>query len=66
MFENVKRDVEELPAFEYTIANKQELPHRHLSALLPSQFQKQLQLQEARRLRPSEDLVASTAGYRVG
>ena len=32
----------------------------------PLQFQKQLRLQEARRLMLSEDLTASTAGYRVG
>lgn len=32
----------------------------------PLQFQKQLRLQEARRLMLSEDLNASTAGYRVG
>jgi AraC-like DNA-binding protein len=34
--------------------------------MTPLQFQKQLQLQEARRLMLSEDLNASTAGFRVG
>ncbi len=34
--------------------------------MTPLQFQKELQLQEARRLMLSEDLGASTAGYRVG
>lgn len=34
--------------------------------MTPLQFQKQLQLQEARRLMLSEDLDATTAGYRVG
>lgn len=34
--------------------------------MTPLQFQKQLQLQEARRLMLSEELDASTAGYRVG
>ncbi len=34
--------------------------------MTPLQFQKQLQLQEARRLLLSEDLDAATAGYQVG
>jgi AraC-like DNA-binding protein len=34
--------------------------------MTPLQFQKQLQLQEARRLMLSEELDAATAGYRVG
>ncbi|MGI9175140.1 MAG: AraC family transcriptional regulator [Rhodothermales bacterium] len=34
--------------------------------MTPLQFQKQLQLQEARRLMLSHDLDAATAGYRVG
>ena len=34
--------------------------------MTPLQFQKQLQLQEARRLMLSEDLDAATAGFRVG
>lgn len=34
--------------------------------MTPLQFQKQLQLQEARRLLLNEDLDAATAGYRVG
>ena len=34
--------------------------------MTPLQFQKQLQLQEARRLMLSEDLDAATAGYQVG
>lgn len=34
--------------------------------MTPLQFQKQLQLQEARRLMVSEELDAATAGYRVG
>ena len=32
----------------------------------PIQFQKQLRLQEARRLMQNEDLDAAEAGYRVG
>jgi len=36
------------------------------TALSPWQFQKQLRLQEARRLMLSEDFDATTAGYRVG
>ena len=32
----------------------------------PLQFQKQLRLQEARRLMLTEDLDAASAGYRVG
>ena len=32
----------------------------------PLQFQKQLRLQEARRLMLGEDLDATSAGYRVG
>lgn len=34
--------------------------------MTPLQFQKQLQLQEARRLMLTEELDAATAGYRVG
>jgi AraC-like DNA-binding protein len=37
-----------------------------VTALSPSQFQKQLRLQEARRLMLSEDLDAASAAYRVG
>lgn len=43
--------------------------HHHFKAVTdmsPLQFQKQLRLQEARRLMLGEDLDASTAGYRVG
>lgn len=43
--------------------------HHHfkaVTALSPLQFQKQLRLQEARRLMLSEDFDATTAGYRVG
>jgi AraC-like DNA-binding protein len=43
--------------------------HHHfkaVTALSPSQFQKQLRLQEARRLLLSEDLDAASAAYRVG
>jgi len=43
--------------------------HQHFKAvtgMTPLKFQKQLQLQEARRLMLSEDLDAATAGYRVG
>ena len=43
--------------------------YQHFKAvtdMTPLQFQKQLQLQEARRLMLSEDLGASSAGYRVG
>jgi AraC-like DNA-binding protein len=44
--------------------------HHHffkaVTALSPLQFQKQLRLQEARRLMLGEDLDASSAGYRVG
>ncbi len=43
--------------------------HQHfkeITALSPLQFQKQLRLQEARRLMLSEDLDAASAGYRVG
>jgi len=37
-----------------------------VTAMSPSQFQKQLRLQEARRLMLSEDLDAKVAAYRVG
>jgi len=43
--------------------------HHHfkaVTAMSPLQFQKQVRLQEARRLMLSEDLDAATAGYRVG
>ncbi|HET9919228.1 MAG TPA: AraC family transcriptional regulator [Ktedonobacteraceae bacterium] len=43
--------------------------HHHfkaVTALSPLQFQKQLRLQEARRLMLSEDLDAASAAYRVG
>jgi AraC-like DNA-binding protein len=43
--------------------------HHHfkaVTAMTPLQFQKQLQLQEARRLMLGEDLDAATAGSRVG
>jgi AraC-like DNA-binding protein len=43
--------------------------HRHLkavTAMSPLQFQKQLRLQEARRLMLGEDLDAASAAYRVG
>jgi len=36
------------------------------TAMSPLQFQKQLRLQQARRLLVSEDLDAAEAGYRVG
>ena len=39
---------------------------RALTAMSPLQFQKQIRLQEARRLMLSEDLDAASAGYRVG
>jgi AraC-like DNA-binding protein len=37
-----------------------------VTALTPLQFQKQLRLQEARRLMLSEDLDAASTAYRVG
>lgn len=43
--------------------------HHHfkaVTALSPLQYQKQLRLQEARRLMLSEDVDAATAGFRVG
>jgi AraC-like DNA-binding protein len=43
--------------------------HHHfkeVTAMSPLQFQKQLRLQEARRLMLGEDLDATSAGYRVG
>ena len=43
--------------------------HAHfktVTALSPLQFQKQLRLQEARRLMLGENLDAASAGYRVG
>lgn len=43
--------------------------HHHfkaVTAMSPLQFQKQLRLQEARRLMLGENLDAATAGYRVG
>jgi AraC-like DNA-binding protein len=43
--------------------------HAHfkaVTAMSPLQFQKQLRLQEARRLMLNEDLDAAQAGYRVG
>ncbi len=43
--------------------------HHHfkaITAMSPLQFQKQMRLQEARRLMLGEDLDAASAGYRVG
>jgi AraC-like DNA-binding protein len=43
--------------------------HHHfkaVTAMSPVQYQKQLRLQEARRLLLSEDVDAATAGHRVG
>jgi AraC-like DNA-binding protein len=43
--------------------------HHHfksVTAMSPLQFQKQIRLQEARRLMLGEDLDAASAGYRVG
>jgi AraC-like DNA-binding protein len=43
--------------------------HHHfkeVTAMSPLQFQKQLRLQEARRLMLDEHLDAASAGYRVG
>jgi AraC-like DNA-binding protein len=43
--------------------------HQHfktVTAMSPLQFQKQLRLQEARRLMLGEDLDAASAGFRVG
>src|SRR5439155_836391 len=37
-----------------------------VTAMTPLQFQKQLRLQEARRLMLGEDIDAANAGYRVG
>jgi len=44
------------------------LHHRFkaMTAMSPLQYQKQLRLQEARRLMLAEGLEASVAGYRVG
>ena len=39
---------------------------RSITAMSPLQFQKQLRLQEARRLMLAENLDAASAGYRVG
>jgi AraC-like DNA-binding protein len=39
---------------------------RAITAMSPLQFQKQLRLQEARRILLGEDLDAASAGYRVG
>jgi AraC-like DNA-binding protein len=39
---------------------------KSITGLTPLQFQKQLRLQEARRLLLTDDLDAATAGYRVG
>jgi AraC-like DNA-binding protein len=39
---------------------------KNATAMTPLQFQKQLRLQEARRLMLSENLDAAEAGYRVG
>jgi AraC-like DNA-binding protein len=43
--------------------------HQHfksVTAMSPLQFQKQIRLQEARRLMLGEDLDAASAGHRVG
>ena len=37
-----------------------------VTAMSPLQYQKQLRLQEARRLMLADDLDAASAGYRVG
>jgi AraC-like DNA-binding protein len=39
---------------------------RSVTAMSPLQFQKQIRLQEARRLMLGEDLDAASAGFRVG
>lgn len=41
-------------------------PFKAVTAMSPLQFQKQLRLQEARRLMLNEDFDASQAGFRVG
>ena len=53
----------------HRVACVAELFHAHfraVTAMSPLQFQKQLRLQEARRLMLSEDLDAAEAGHRVG
>ena len=50
-------------------ATQSQLPYHHfraVTALSPLQYQKQLRLQEARRLLLAEDLDAAAAAYRVG
>ncbi len=42
------------------------LHFKAVTAMSPLQYQKQLRLQEARRLMLAEALDAATAGYRVG
>ena len=41
-------------------------PFKQVTAMSPSEFQKQLRLQEARRLMLGEGFDAASAGYRVG
>jgi AraC-like DNA-binding protein len=41
-------------------------PFKAVTAMSPLQFQKQLRLQEARRLLLAGDVDAATAGYQVG
>lgn len=53
---------EELGMSESTFYNH----FKAVTSMTPLQFQKQVRLQEARRLMLGEDLNASTAGYRVG
>ncbi len=48
------------------VARELGMNFRAVTAMSPLQFQKQLRLQEARRLMLSEDLDAAEAGYRVG
>ncbi|PQJ35352.1 AraC family transcriptional regulator [Salinibacter sp. 10B] len=58
--------VEDLAA-EFGMSQSSFYQHfKDFTGMSPLQFQKQIRLQEARRLMLGEDLNASTAGYRVG
>lgn len=58
--------VEELAAKVGLSASRFHHHFKSVTGMTPLQFQKQLRLQEARRLLLTDDLDAATAGYRVG
>ena len=59
-------DVDELARLVNMSVSTFHRQFKAVTSMSPLQFQKQLRLQEARRLMVSEDLDATRAGFRVG